>query len=213
MKSRNRIKCYLLLISLLCPVARADDWPNWRGPNHDGVSKEKGWSSKWPEAGPKVLWEASIGAGFASMAVSDGRVYAMGNINDMDILYCFEADTGKEIWKKSYSCPLFDRQHEGGPAATPAVDGDEVYTFSKNGDVVCFKAATGDIVWHKNIQKELSLEFPRWHFSSSPLVVENMIVLNAGTSGVALNKNDGSLIWQNGNGPSGYATAVPFNVD
>ncbi len=192
--------------------AVAADWPNWRGPNHNGVSNETGWSATWPADGPKRLWKASIGAGFASMAVSNGRVYAMGNINDNDILYCFDADTGNEIWKKSYPCPLYKKDHEGGPAATPTVHGDFVYTFSKDGDVVCFKAATGQVLWHKNLTKELDLKRPTWYFAGSPVVIDNLIILNAGTHGVALNKADGSLVWKNGNGPPGYASPVPFTV-
>ncbi|MBW8039459.1 MAG: PQQ-binding-like beta-propeller repeat protein [Planctomycetes bacterium] len=109
-------------------TAQAADWPNWRGPNHNGISKETGWNADWPEAGPKVLWEKTLGTGFASMSVSKGRVYAMGNIKDNDILYCLDADTGKEIWKKSYPCPLFKKNHEGGPCATPTISGDSVYT-------------------------------------------------------------------------------------
>ncbi len=191
---------------------RSTSWPNWRGPNHNGVSSETGWSTNWPKEGPKVLWNASIGAGFASMAVSNGRVYAMGNIRDNDILYCLNAGTGQEIWKQSYPCPLFAESHEGGPAATPTVDGDAVYTFSKNGDAICFKAATGQVVWQKNLLKELRIEHPTWYFASSPLIVDNLVILNAGTRGIALNKTDGSLVWKNGNGACGYATAVPFTV-
>jgi outer membrane protein assembly factor BamB len=71
----------------------------------------------------------------------------MGNIDNQDILYCLEPDTGKEIWKKSYDCPLLDKSHEGGPAATPAVDGQAVYTFSKKGDVYRFDAASGKVIW------------------------------------------------------------------
>jgi len=194
-------------------AAEAADWPNWRGPNHNGVSSETGWSVTWPEGGPKILWKKSIGTGFASMAVSNGRVYALGNIDDKDILYCLDAETGKEIWKKSYACPLYDKEHEGGPSATPTVDGDAVYTLSKDGDAICFKAATGEIVWHKKLNRELGLKRPSWYFASSPLVIDNMIILNAGSRGIALNKADGSVIWKNGNDAPGYATAVPFTMD
>ena len=194
-------------------AVEAADWPNWRGPNHNGISNETGWAATWPEAGPKVLWEKSLGTGFASMAVSKGRVYAMGNIKDNDILYCLDADTGKEIWKKSYPCPLFKKQHEGGPSATPTVSGDSVYTFSKNGDAIRFKAATGQVVWHKKLNKELGIKHPTWYFAGSPFVTDNMVVLNAGTNGIALNKADGSVIWQNGKGAAGYSTAVPFTMD
>lgn len=209
----------LAVVFIVCTVgaeyygtAKAADWPNWRGPNHNGISSETGWITTWPKEGPKVLWTASIGTGFSSMAVSNGRVYAMGNINNNDIIYCFQADTGKEIWKQSYPCPLYNKQHEGGPAATPTVEGDAVYVFSKNGDAIRFKAATGQVVWHKNIVTESSIEQPTWYFASSPLIVDNLVILNAGTRGVALNKADGSLVWKNGNGACGYATAVAFTV-
>ena len=193
--------------------AGAADWPNWRGPNYNGISKETGWVAAWPQEGPKVLWRASVGTGFSSIAVSNGRVYAMGNINDRDILYCFEADTGKEIWRQSYPCPLFKKQHEGGPAATPTVHGDAVYTFSKNGDTIRFDVATGKVVWHRDITKELGVKHPTWYYAGSPFIVDDLVILNAGTSGIALNKADGSLRWKNGNGPPGYATAVPYTTE
>jgi outer membrane protein assembly factor BamB len=191
----------------------AADWPNWRGPNYNGISEETGWTATWPQEGPKVLWKASLGTGFSSMAVSKSRVYAMGNINDNDILYCFDAGEGTEIWKKSYPCPLLATNHEGGPSATPTVEDDAVYVFSRNGDCLRFEAATGKIVWHKNIVKELNLKQPQWYLAGSPLIVGDLIILNAGDRGVALKKADGSLAWQNGNGIAGYTTAVPFTVD
>ena len=193
-------------------TAQAADWPNWRGPNHNGISNETGWSATWLKDGPKLLWKKSIGTGFCSIAVSNGRAYTMGNINDNDILYCFEADTGKQIWKKSYPCPLFKKNHEGGPAATPTVSGDSIYTFSKNGDAVCFKAATGEILWHKNLPKELGVKHPKWYFAGSPLVAGDIVIYNAGSAGIALNKADGSLVWKSGTTAPGYATAVPFTM-
>lgn len=223
MESRKVIKGYVqalvfgLSISAIgtgfYSTAEAADWPNHRGPNYNGISNETGWSAAWPEGGPEVLWETSIGTGFASMTVSDGRVYATGNIKNNDILYCFDAETGKEIWKKSYPCPLYKKNHEGGPSATPTVDGNAVYTFSKDGDAIRFNAATGQIVWHKKLNKELGLKHPKWYFASSPFIIDNMVILNAGSRGIALNKADGSVIWESGKDPTGYATAVPFTVD
>ena len=222
MEPRRTIRRYLLLVALGFVIsviglsrygaAEAADWPNYRGPNHNGISNETGWNATWPKDGPKLLWKKSIGTGFCSIAVSNGRAYTMGNIKDNDILYCFEADTGKQIWKKSYPCPLYKKDHEGGPAATPTVHGDSVYTFSKNGDAVRFKAATGQVVWHKNLNKELGVKHPNWYFAGSPFVIDNLVILNAGTAGIALNKADGSVVWTNGNDPAGYATAVPFTM-
>lgn len=194
-------------------TADAADWPNWRGPNHNGISNETGWSTNWPDAGPKILWEKTLGTGFASMAVADGRVYAMGNIKDNDILYCLNADTGKEIWRKSYPCPIFKKNHEGGPSATPTVEGDSLYTLSKNGDAIRFRKANGEIVWHKKLNKDLGYKHPTWYFASSPLIIDNMVILNVGSCGIALNKADGGIIWENGKGAAGYSTPVPFTLD
>ncbi|MHC4604088.1 MAG: outer membrane protein assembly factor BamB family protein [Planctomycetota bacterium] len=219
MEPRRTIRNYFLLVAFglgLCVAmgyygtAEAADWPNFRGPNHNGISNETGWSATWPKGGPKQLWKKSIGNGYCSIAVSNGRAYTMGNIDDNDILYCFEADTGKQIWKKSYPCPLYKKNHKGGPSATPTVHGDSIYIFSKDGDAIRFKAATGQIVWHKKLNKELGLKHPNWYFASSPFVIDNLVILNAGTRGIALNKADGSVVWKTGKAATGYATAVPF---
>ncbi|MHC4338373.1 MAG: outer membrane protein assembly factor BamB family protein [Planctomycetota bacterium] len=221
MNSPRTIGDYILSLALgfgLCVIgtgyygtAEAADWPNWRGPNHNGISIEKGWAASWPKAGPKILWEKSIGAGFSSISVGKGRVYTMGNINNTDIVYCFDENTGNEIWRHPYRSPIFDKSHEGGPAATPTVDGKFVYTFGKKGDVFCLKAATGKVVWHRNLKDEF--ELPDWYFAGSPLVVDKLVIFNAGTWGIALNKADGSFVWQNGRQPGGYATPVPFTMD
>ena len=207
----------IMLVSIILMInygiVRAADWPNYRGPNYDGISNETGWTTDWPSDGPKVLWEASLGTGFASIAVSNGRAYSMGNINDNDILYCFDTATGRQIWSKSYKCPLLAKNHEGGPCATPTVDGDAIYTFSKDGDALRFNAATGDIVWHVNLNKQYGFKHPTWHFSSSPLIVDDLVILNAGSAGVALRKTDGSIAWQSNKSASGYATAVPFTIN
>ena len=219
MKLRKMMKSVLHVVILglcisaaVCSTARAADWLNYRGPNHDGISTETGWSTSWPESGPKILWKSSLGTGFASMAVSNGKVYATGNIGDKDFLYCLDAATGKEIWKKSYPCPLYKKDHEGGPCATPTIDGDAVYTFSKGGDAIRFNAATGEIVWHKNLNRELGLEHPTWYFAGSPFIAGDLVIYNAGTYGTALKKADGSLAWQSGKGASGYSTAVPYEI-
>src|SRR5689334_6433692 len=121
------------------------DWPNYRGPAHNGQSKETGWLTKWPADGPKPLWKAKVGSGFASFAVANGKVYTLGNTNDADTVFCFDAEKGTEIWKKDYPCKLDPKYYQGGPSATPTVDGKYVYTLSKDGEVFCFDAEKGDV--------------------------------------------------------------------
>src|SRR5712672_1496468 len=134
----------------------ANDWPRWRGPDLNGISKETGWSTSWPQEGPKQLWKAAVGIGFSSVAVANGRVYTLGNKNETDTAWCFDAETGREIWKHSYSCPLDPTYYEGGPGSTPTVDGGKVYTLSKHGQLFCFDAASGKVLWDHDLMVEVN---------------------------------------------------------
>jgi len=203
-----------LLLAVAGPAAWGADWPCYRGPNHDGISQETDWSSAWGPGGPTVLWKKSIGIGFATTAVADGRAYSSGNGDkNTDTIYCFDARTGQELWKHSYPCPLLPNSYEGGTLATPTVEGGKVYTLSKVGDLFCLDAAKGTVLWHKQLNKDLGFQLPTWHFSSSALIAGDMLLLNMGSAGLALNKNTGAPIWESGKGRCGYATPVPFQVD
>ncbi len=190
------------------------DWPCYRGPSHNGISQETDWNCNWPPAGPKVLWRKSIGIGFSTSAVAAGRVYNMGNGDKKtDTVYCFDAATGRELWKHSYPCPLLPNSYEGGTLSTPTVDAGKVYTLSKIGDLFCLDAAAGKVLWHKQLNKEMGFALPTWHFSSSALIAGDMLLLNMGSAGLALNKNTGDRLWQSTAGKCGYATPVPFELE
>ena len=107
----------IVAASLLAATSPAADWPQWRGPNRDGISSEK-ISAAWPAEGPKVLWSATVGTGFSSISVRQGRVYTMGNTNNEDTVWCFEAGTGKRIWQHTYPAQLGPQWYEGGPGST-----------------------------------------------------------------------------------------------
>lgn len=197
-----------LLLAATFPLAA--DWPRWRGPNIDGISIEQIGLSAWPPGGPAKLWTNSVGTGFSSIAVSQGRVFTLGNSNDTDVVFCFSAETGAVVWTHSYPCPLDPNLHEGGPSATPTVDGDRVYTLSKFGHLFCFDAATGKIRWQKNLITDFSVEKPEWGFAGSPLIEGDRLILNAGDHGLALDKTNGSLRWLSGTARTGYSSPVPY---
>ncbi len=186
------------------------DWYRWRGPALNGISQESGWTTTWPQEGPKQLWKTSVGIGFSSVSVSQGRVYTLGNEKETDTVFCLEAETGAVVWKHSYACPLDATHYEGGPGSTPTVDGPAVYTLSKRGHLFCFAAVTGKVIWRKNLTNELGAAKPRWGFAGSPLVQENLLILNVGSAGTALDKTSGDVVWTSGKEPAGYATPVPF---
>jgi outer membrane protein assembly factor BamB len=188
------------------------DWYRWRGPDLNGISRETGWSTSWPAAGPKQLWRAQVGVGFTSITVANGRAYTMGNSDDRDTVYCFDAATGQEIWSHTYDCKLDPKYYEGGPGGTPTVDGDRVYTLSKFGHLFSFEADTGRVVWYRQLVDELGVEVPTWGFASSVLVDGNTLFINVGTHGIALDKATGKLLWTSGTAVAGYATPVPFTM-
>lgn len=197
------------LALLLAASARADDWPQFRGPHRDGQSAETNWLDAWPADGPRVLWKAQVGIGFSSFAVAKGRVYTIGNAEETDTVFCFDADKGQVLWYHPYPSELGAKFFIGGSTSTPTVDGDRVYTISRWGDLFCFDAAGGKIVWSKNIKKEYGIPEPSWGFGGSPIVHGDLLLLNAGEAGLALEKATGKVVWQS-SGECGYSTPLPF---
>lgn len=190
----------------------ADDWPRWRGPDWNGVSRETGWNVAWPKEGPPKLWSANVSTGFSSVVVSANRLFTLGNRHDVDTVFCFDASTGTPLWQHSYPCPLDPIYYEGGPGATPTVDGQRVYTLSKRGHLFCFEAATGQVLWQKNLLEDLGVQKPRWGFAGSPLVEGDLLLLNVGDGGTALDKTTGQVVWVGGKDPAGYATPTPLTL-
>lgn len=209
--------------TILTFPAVAEDWPQWRGPKRDGISTEKGWQSSWPASGPKKLWSKPVGVGYSSVAVSDGRVYTMGNVENRDIVSCFDAETGDLVWKHEYACPAKDPNGYHGTRVTPTIDGDRVYTLSRHGHLFCLNAKTGKVIWSKNLITDLGGKEIRhsgkaegWGYSGSPLVERDMLLVEPGGEGssvVALNKNTGDVVWKNGNDVAGYSSFVAFDLD
>jgi len=207
------MKHRILGVAILLPsLALAADWPNYRGPNHNGVADETGWSGKEP----KVAWTVPLGPGASSVTVVKDRLYTMGNQNNRDIVYCLDTATGREIWRHAYDCPVAKRSFEGGPASTPTVDGERVYTLSYQGHLFCLEAATGKVVWSRHLVRDFKGVPPQWGFAGSPLVEGDLLILDTGgdgTSTIALNKADGALRWKSGDEVAGYATPVPATWD
>lgn len=192
----------LTLIFIYTHTSNADDWTRWRGPNANGISVEKGWDPA-SLSSPDKLWEINVGAGHSSITVRDKYLYTMGNIDSKDIVYCLDAISGKEYWRFAYDSPA---GNYGGPRGTPTIDGEYVYTISREGHVHCLEASTGKLIWEKNLAEEYGAESPRWGFATSPYILNDMLLLNVNKHGVALNKKTGKKIWTSEAQISGYAT-------
>lgn len=197
-------------------TAKANDWPQWRGPNRDGISLESGWLTSWPAEGPKRLWEAPVGVGYSSFAVSGGRLFTMGNVAEKDTVFCYDALTGKLIWKYEYPCASKDPNGYHGTRCTPTVDGDRVYTLSRDGQFFCLDAAKGELKWSKDFKQAFGAQPPTWGLSGSPLIEKDWVLTEASgkdnASVVALNKQTGEIVWRVGAEQAGYSSLVACDV-
>jgi outer membrane protein assembly factor BamB len=197
-----------IFIATVTFTLSAADWPMWRGPSFNGVSPET--VAAWGRETPKQLWQAQVGTGFSSITVSDGRAFTLGFSKDNDHVVCLDANTGKELWRHSYPSALVPNMFDGGPTATPTVTGDKVFTLSRRGDAFALEAATGKVVWGKNLAKETGLDAPTWGLAGSPFVSDGVVFYNVGANGMALDAATGAVRWKSAEGKAGYATPVPF---
>jgi outer membrane protein assembly factor BamB len=166
----------------------------------------------WPAGGPKQLWKARLGTGFSTISVSQGRVYSMGNQDQTDTIFCLEADTGSVRWKHSYPCQLDPNSFEGGPCATPTVADNVVYTCSRFGDAFALDALSGKVLWAQKLLQDTGANRPTWGLAGSVLIWDNLALLNIGSTGCALEKATGKILWSS-RGTGGYSTPVPFTLN
>src|SRR5262245_42084735 len=199
-------------------VARADDWPQWRGPNRDDVSKETGLLKSWPKDGPKLLWTFDkAGVGFSGPAVVGDRLYTMGGRDDKSFVFALDVKTGKEIW----ACPIgkvFKNGWGDGPAGTPTIDGDFLYALDRQGELICVETASGTKRWSVNLAKDLHGQMMSgWGYTESVLVDGDQVVCcPGGKEGTiaALDKKTGKVKWRSKEltDKATYSSLVPTEI-
>ena len=189
----------------------AADWPQWRGPNRNGVAAEKLDLSEWPEDGPpRVAWRAEVGKGHAAVSVLGGRAYTLGWDGSRDTVVCLDAADGKPLWKQSYDCKTIVQWP--GPRATPNVADDAVYTLGQWGQLCAWNAATGEPVWSRQLDERCNPDID-YGFSSSPLLTGELLVLGYGRKGLAVRTKDGEIAWGDDGQRGACTSPVPIVVD
>ena len=196
--------------------AEQGDWPQWRGPNRDGISDETGILKSWPKDGLKVLWRVPIGDGYSGISISQGRLYTMEAEDEGEFVTCLEASSGKEVWRFRTDAKFYNDRGDG-PRSAPTVDGNQVFALGASGKLYALDAETGEKLWGHDFVEEFGSGIPGWGFSSSPIVEGNLVLVEAGgkdgKSIVAFDKKSGDVQWTTHTDEAGYSSpiAITFN--
>ena len=187
------------------------EWPQWRGPNRDGVSLETGLLKEWPPAGPPQVWKTQgLGNGYSTVAVSQGRLYTLGVRGNQEFIMAIDVKDGKTLWAQIHGS-RFSNDRGDGPRSTPTVEGNFLYALGGNGDLSCLELNGGKTVWTMNILQKFESSNTHWGISESPLIVGDRLLVTPGgknASIVALNKKDGSVVWKSQSDRPGYSSGV-----
>ena len=203
---------FLFALILVGNAAHGDDWPQWMGPQRDGVWRESGIVDKFPAGGPPIRWRVPIGAGYSGPSVTAGKVFILDretspgvsrpanpfarlSIAGNERLLCLDESTGKQLWVQAYPCD-YTMSYNAGPRAAPTVEANRVYTLGGEGDLQCRDVEHGTLIWQKHLGGEHT---PMWGFAASPLVEgDKLIAIGADPDATVLcfDKNNGKLLWK-----------------
>ena len=197
----------VLIIFNLSLAAQDENSPGWRGPQGNGFFHVEKWTPASLDKIPDIVWQKEAGYGYSSVSVQEGCLYTLGNVAGEDVVYCLDVNNGKEIWSYKYASKPGEYR---GPYATPAIDGNRVYTISKAGVLICFNRLNGKILWQKALKQITGAKAPQWGIAGSPVIDGDKLILNELSWGLALDKKNGGIRWQSRKGTGGYATPVLY---
>lgn len=169
-----------LPLLLLFGLGALDDWPQWHGPQRDGIWRETGIVTALPEDGLEIKWRADVGGGYTGPTVADGRVYLMDRYTDPDEIeqvLCFDWETGEQIWGHTYACSYEGISYEAGPRCSVLVDGGKAYSLGAAGHLFCFDAETGDVLWEHGLREEYDIQMPIWGIAASPIIEGDLLIV------------------------------------
>jgi outer membrane protein assembly factor BamB len=182
------------------------DWPGFRGPKRDGIISGVRIETDWSKSPPVELWRRPIGPGWSSFAVRGDLLYTQEQRGDDEVVACYNATTGKPVWTHRDATRFFESNGGAGPRGTPTLRDDRVYAFGATGIVNALDAGNGAVVWSRNAASDTGAEVPTWGFSSSPLVVDEVVIVAASGRLVAYDLAAGNPRWFVKTGGASYSS-------
>ncbi len=210
-------KRYLLIAVAFCLSCHPThaDWPQWLGPDRTGISPETGLLTTWASDGPTVVWERALGEGFSGISVAEGRVYTMFSDAEDEFAICLNEATGEEIWRVRTGAKFHERQGGNGPRSQPTVDGERVFVLGTQGGLYALNAKDGKKLWRVDLRDELDSRVPKFGFSTSPLVENDLLLLESGArrgTFLALDKTTGEVKWASQRDVVSYSSPIAVTM-
>jgi outer membrane protein assembly factor BamB len=190
-------------------VLRPGDWPGFRGANRDSRLSGFRIATDWEQRPPRLLWKQRVGPGWSSFAVIGNRLYTQEQWGDEEAVICYYADTGKELWVHKDTARFTEPVGGPGPRATPTFHESKLYVQGGKGRLNCLDAATGNVLWSRDVRSDVGADLPIWGFAASPLVADGVVTVFAGAPGKSVlgyRAASGELVWAGGNGKLSYSS-------
>ncbi|MCC6591448.1 MAG: PQQ-like beta-propeller repeat protein [Bryobacterales bacterium] len=195
------------------PPLPAPDWPGFRGPNRDAQVAGLKIATNWSINPPVELWRHPIGPGWSSFAIGEGRLYTQEQRGESEVVSCYALPTGAPLWTHTDPVRFWESNAGAGPRATPTLHNNRVYSFGATGVLNALNARTGAVVWTRNAAVELQAKVPVWGFSSSPLVLDDTLLIAISGRLAAYNLVTGAPRWVAPAGPGSYSSPQLVVID